>query len=82
MRIAVLVVDVESRVWPVEHALSRLDIQQLAFHEHLEHRATERLGQCGDVVEGQLDEGAVRVAVCVSSESRPTDSRSIAPDCQ
>ena len=49
----------ESRVRPSEHALSRLDVHQLTLHEEPEHCAAEGFGECGNVVEWEVDESAV-----------------------
>ena len=59
---------VESRVRPGEHALGRLDVHQFAFHEHLEHCAAERFGQCRDVMERQVNEGAVWAKTAVGDK--------------
>lgn len=51
------IVRVESRTRPVEHILSRVDVHQLAFNEHLEYGAAEGFREGLDIVERQMDEG-------------------------
>jgi hypothetical protein len=58
----------ESRVRPGEHALSRLDIQELTLDEHLEYRAAERFGQGRDIVQRQPDEGTIGPEAAVGDQ--------------
>ncbi len=78
------VVHMESRVRPREHALSCLDIHQLAFDEQLENRAAEGLGERGDFVEGQVEERAVRTEAAVGDKQvqmrMPVGERSVGLD--
>lgn len=60
-----LIVHVETRVRPGEHALSRLDVHQLALHEHLEHGASEGLCESSDVVERHMDENPIGAKTAV-----------------
>jgi len=53
---------------PVEHAVSRLDIHELAFDEQLEHCTAERFGERGDIMERQADEGTVGSEAAVGDE--------------
>ncbi len=51
---------VKSRVRPGEHAVRRLDIHEFPAQEQTQHRPSEGLGECGDIVQRQRHEGAVR----------------------
>ncbi len=51
---------VKPRVRPGEHALRRLDIDEFPPHEQTQHRPSKGLGECGDIVQRQRDERAVR----------------------
>ncbi len=51
---------VKPRMRPGEHAVGRLDIHEFPAHEQTQHRPSKGLGECGDIVQRQRDEGAVR----------------------
>ncbi len=59
---------VKPRVRPGEHAARRLGVEEAAPHEPREHRAAERFGERGDVVERQLHERAVGPKAAVGDQ--------------
>ena len=44
---------------PGEHRVRRLDIHEVPAHEQTQHRPSEGLGECCDIVQRHTDEGAV-----------------------
>ena len=50
----------KSRVRPGEDALRLLDIHEFPAQEQTQHRPSEGLGECCDIVQRQRHEGAVR----------------------
>ncbi len=59
---------VKPRMRPGEHALRRLDIHEFPAHEQTQHRPSKGLGECGDIVQRQRHEGAVRQESAIGDE--------------
>jgi len=53
---------------PVEHALGRVHVHQFSLDEHLEYRTAEGFGECGDFMEREVHESAVRAKATIGDK--------------